>query len=57
MTLKQITKMAEGLAERHGLSYQLTAAWLHEQGVEHLKLSDVYLSPQKIDDLCTFAKV
>jgi hypothetical protein len=52
MTTRQLDKMADTLAERYGLSYQLTASWLRKQGINKPKLS-----PAQVDDLIRWARV
>jgi hypothetical protein len=57
MTLRQFTKLVDDLAEGHGLSYQLTAAWLRNHGIDKLKLPHVTLVPAQVDDLIRWARV
>lgn len=57
MTLKQLDKMADELAERHGLSPQLTFAWLGDQKLPFKRFSQVTLAPEQLARLIEFAKV
>ena len=56
MTEKQFDKFAERLADRHGLSQQLTLAWLRDGGYDKLSLH-YGLSPYELGVLRAFAKV
>lgn len=57
VTLKQIDKMADELAEKYGLSPQLTFAWLGDQKLPFKKFSQVTLSPIQVDKLIAFARI
>lgn len=52
MTRKQFDRMVERLSEQHGLSMQLTAAWLRDRGFSEWSI----LSEQDIVALCNFAR-
>ncbi len=56
MTLQQVDKMADRLADQYGLNQQLTLAWLCDQGIHKLKFSDVTLVPKQIESLIVFAR-
>lgn len=57
MTKRQFNRMVEKTAETHGLSYQLTEAWLRDHGFERLDFSTIAFTRAQVSDLRKFAKL
>ena len=57
MTLKQFMRLADELADKHGLSSQLTVGWLRERGIDKKPFSSVTLTPKAVQELCAFARI
>lgn len=57
MNKAKFDQIVDRLSEQHGLSPQLTAAWLRNEGYAVRAVTRVVLIPQMLERLIAFAKV